>query len=275
MSAEAKPSRTLLGRLLGGDWGQLSPLLRLYILASYAVGGVTLVLCVSSPSLAFTHELAVLLIISALVGPRTISMGYSLDTKIELVVSHPLVFTAVLALGVPEAVLVSEVALLAGLFTTQRRMRFYRSLFNIATFAYTTWLAATCYEMLARRHSDITSSASIVALLASLLVYYTVNTISIALAVALYNRAPLLRVWRENFLWSAPSHFAGGSIALAIAYFIQKLGIVSLVLALPFCVLIYYSYKLYMDRLFDERKHSEEIKRINLDLERKVHERSL
>jgi signal transduction histidine kinase/CheY-like chemotaxis protein len=113
-----------------------------------------------------------------------------------------------------------------------------------------------------------------VALLASLLVYYAVNTATIAVAVSLYNRAPLYRVWKENFLWSAPSHFAGGSIALGMAYFIQRFGIVSLVLALPFCILIYYSYKLYMDRLFEERRHSEQMQNINLELERKVQERT-
>jgi signal transduction histidine kinase/CheY-like chemotaxis protein len=266
--------QTLLGRALGSDWDTMSPVLRGYILLSYLLGAVVLVACVLSPRLTITHELGVLLIVSALVGPRTIKMGYSPDTKIELVISHPLVFTALLLLGSPEAVLVSEMSLLASLFTTRRDMRMYRGLFNIASFAFTTWFAGQAYYLLGGSQADLTGNRSIVALLAALLVYYTLNTLSIAVAVALYNRAPFFKVWHENFLWSAPSHFAGGSIALGISFFIQKLGIVSLILALPFCVLIYYSYKLYMDRLFEERKHSEEITRINLDLEHKVHERT-
>ena len=274
MSREHTLFPSLLGRVLGPDWDAMNRTLQAYIGLTCVIGAYALLAALRTPTLAFTHELAILLIVSALLGPRSISLGYSPNTKIELLVSHPLVFTAVIVLGPAEAVLVSEVGLLAGLLTTQRHMRLYRALFNSASFAYTTWAAGWTYYALGGNRSDIASSTGIVALLAALLVYYALNTFSVAVAVSLFNHAPLLHVWRENFLWSAPSHFAGGSIALAVAYFIRSLGIVSLVLALPFCVLLYYSYKLYMERLFEERRHSEEIQRINLDLERKVQERT-
>src|SRR5439155_1428545 len=48
----------------------------------------------------------------------------------------------------------------------------------------------------------------------------------------------------------------------------------SFVLSLPFCVLIYYSYKLYLDKLEEKKQHLEDIERMNADLERKVKERT-
>jgi ammonium transporter, Amt family len=81
-------------------------------------------------------------------------------------------------------------------------------------------------------------------------------------------------VWRDSFLWSAPSFFAGGSLALGMAYFLQRFGVYAFVLSLPFCVLIYYSYKLYLDRLEEKRQHLLDIERMNADLERKVRERT-
>ena len=44
----------------------------------------------------------------------------------------------------------------------------------------------------------------------------SINTIAMATAIALSTRQPLIKVWNENFLWSAPSYFVGaGAAALA------------------------------------------------------------
>src|SRR5881396_28161 len=106
------------------------------------------------------------------------------------------------------------------------------------------------------------------------LVFYLVNTYSVSGVVTLSGRLNLFKVWHENFLWSAPSFFAGGSLALGMSYFLQRFGIYSFVLSLPFCVLIYYSYKLYLDKLEEKKQHLEDIERMNADLERKVKERN-
>ncbi|MCZ6779889.1 MAG: ATP-binding protein [Acidobacteria bacterium] len=262
------------GRWMGGDWQQLSGLLKAYILLITVGGLIVLGWAIQSPQLVITTELVALLIISALLGPRTVRMGYTKGTRIELMISHPLTFTAILILSTPAAILVAETSLLVSLFTSQRATRRYRRWFNVAIFAITTAAGGEMFKLMASRADNLMSTRTIVALLAGVLSYYTVNTVGIAIAVALYNRASFSRVWHENFMWSAPSYVAGGSISLAVSYFILEFGIVSLILALPFCVLLYYSYKLYMDRLFEERKHSEEITRINLALENKVRDRT-
>src|SRR4029077_19143505 len=102
------------------------------------------------------------------------------------------------------------------------------------------------------------------------LVFYLVNTYGISGVVALSGRLNLFKVWHENFLWSAPSFFAGGSLVLGMSAFLQTSVIDLFVLSLPFCVLIYYSYKLYLDKLEEKNQHLEDIERMNADLERKV-----
>src|SRR5262249_16182644 len=42
----------------------------------------------------------------------------------------------------------------------------------------------------------------------------------------------------------------------------------------PFCVLIYSSYKLYLEKLEERRQHLKDIEHMNADLERKVRERT-
>ncbi len=259
---------------MGSDWDQLSPILKLYLVLYILLGTSVLIWVLRSPLLIPSKELLALLIISGLLGPRTVKMGYTQGTRIELMISHPLTFTAYLTLGTPAAVLVSETSLLASLLTTQSETRRYRQFFNFAVFATTTAAAGLAYDLLGGSKAELISSTSILALLGSVLTYYLVNTFSVAIAVGLYHRAPIMKVWHENFMWTSPSYVAGGSIALAMSYFIHQLGIISLILSLPFCVLLYYSYRLYMDRLFEERKHSEEITRINLALEHKVRDRT-
>src|SRR5260221_2931545 len=59
-----------------------------------------------------------------------------------------------------------------------------------------------------------------------------------------------------------------------MSYFLERFGIYSFVLSLPFCVLIYYSYKLYLEKLEEKKEHLEDIERMNADLQRKVKERT-
>ena len=43
--------------------------------------------------------------------------------------------------------------------------------------------------------------------------YFVFNTLLVATAIALSTRQPIVRVWNENFLWSAPSYFVGALAA--------------------------------------------------------------
>src|SRR5438105_2028960 len=46
--------------------------------------------------------------------------------------------------------------------------------------------------------------------------YFVFNTLLIATAIALSTKQSIVRVWNENFLWSAPSYFVGaGAAAIA------------------------------------------------------------
>ena len=45
--------------------------------------------------------------------------------------------------------------------------------------------------------------------------YFVINTVMVATAIALSTRQPILNIWNENFLWSAPSYFVGAGAAAA------------------------------------------------------------
>ena len=45
--------------------------------------------------------------------------------------------------------------------------------------------------------------------------YFLINTAMVATAIALSTRQTVVKIWNENFLWSAPSYFVGASVAAA------------------------------------------------------------
>jgi signal transduction histidine kinase/CheY-like chemotaxis protein len=243
---------------------------RVYIAAFYAAAALIVWDVLGSGTLTFDTEFLTLLLTGAIMAPHTVHLGL----RVEMSISHPFILATVILRGETNAVVIAIVCITSLCFLRTPRMQLYRALFNISAFVVTTYATAKIYVLFGGDPYGSTGEYPLFALMVSTLVFYLVNTFSVSGVVALASRANVFNVWHENFLWSAPSFFAGGSLALGMAYFLERFGIYSFVLSLPFCVLIYYSYKLYLDKLEEKKHHLEDIERMNSDLERKVRERT-
>ncbi|OLC53811.1 MAG: hypothetical protein AUH92_05195 [Acidobacteria bacterium 13_1_40CM_4_69_4] len=243
---------------------------RIYILATYVAALAILLFVLHSGTLTFNTEFLTLALIGAIMAPHTVHLGM----RVEMSISHPFILATMILLGTANAVLIAIICISSLCFIRAPRMEFYRALFNISSFVITTFATCNTYELFRGTGGGTVGGYPMFALMIATLVFYLVNTYSVSGVVTLSGRLNLFRVWHENFLWSAPSFFAGGSLALGMSYFLERFGIYSFVLSLPFCVLIYYSYKLYLDKLEEKKQHLEDIERMNADLERKVKERT-
>jgi len=94
--------------------------------------------------------------------------------------------------------------------------------------------------------------------------YFAVNTMSVSTVIALSKRGNPIKVWRECYLWSFPYYLLGALIAGVISTINHSLGWQVAVLILPLVYWIYRSYRIYLDRLEAEKKHSEEIASLHL-----------
>jgi diguanylate cyclase (GGDEF)-like protein/putative nucleotidyltransferase with HDIG domain len=65
----------------------------------------------------------------------------------------------------------------------------------------------------------------------------------------------LWRVWYESFFWTAPQYLLGAALAAFIHWVNRYLGWQSSFLVFPIIYLIYRSYRLYLGRLDEEKKH--------------------
>ncbi len=96
------------------------------------------------------------------------------------------------------------------------------------------------------------------------MVYFAVNTLSIAGVVALTESRSLARVWRDNFLWTAPQYLVGATVAALFNVLSQRVGWQWALLVLPAMYVIYNSYRVYLGRVEEERKHATEISELHL-----------
>ena len=101
------------------------------------------------------------------------------------------------------------------------------------------------------------------AIVGSVLVYFLLNTGSIAAAVALSTYQPVRRVWEQDFLWGGPSYFIGAGVAALIADLAARhLWSLLPVAAVP-VYLTYRAYNVFAKRLEDEHRHREVIESLN------------
>ena len=143
----------------------------------------------------------------------------------------------------------------------------HRALFSMACLAITVQAAGYAYTRARRRRRGNwgTRFGQMAGpLVGAATVYFVFNTLLIAVAIGLSTKQPLLKVWNENFLWSAPSYFVGAGVAFVAKWAVLSFGIwIALLLCAPL-YLTYRTYKVYVGRIDDERRHVQEMADLHL-----------
>jgi len=111
-------------------------------------------------------------------------------------------------------------------------------------------------------HRQVTSVPFLLCLCA--LVYFLANTCSVGGIVALTERQPFWRLWRDRLFWTVPNYLAGAAIAAVHHGMVRYFGWQNSVLILPVAYLMYRSYRLYLDRLEEEKRHVSEVAGLHL-----------
>ena len=95
-------------------------------------------------------------------------------------------------------------------------------------------------------------------------VYFIANAGSIAAVISLTERRPFSQILVDCYFWSFPYYLVGAGIAGMIAWLNQKFNWEMSLLVLPAVYLIYRSYRLYLGKLEDEKRHVEEMANLHL-----------
>jgi len=101
-------------------------------------------------------------------------------------------------------------------------------------------------------------------LVVTALMYFALNTVPVAAAIALAERKPVATVWQSTYFWTFPFYIMGSSVAWMINLFSRQVHWQGSVLLLPIVYFIHRSYRMYLDRLSDEKRHVEEMASLHL-----------
>ena len=103
-------------------------------------------------------------------------------------------------------------------FRIKERNPIHRTLFSMACLIVTVQAAGSSITGSAAQPGIVNTLAIAKPLVGAATAYFVFNTFTVATAIALSMRQPLLKVWHENFLWSAPSYFVGALAAAGVGW---------------------------------------------------------
>jgi diguanylate cyclase (GGDEF)-like protein/putative nucleotidyltransferase with HDIG domain len=177
-------------------------------------------------------------------------------------VNYLFILIGVMMLDLPETLLVGvSCTLMQCLWRPKRRPKAIHLIFNLPSSATAVACCYGVYHWSGLRHFD--SSVPIL-LFAASMAYFAANTFSIAGIVSLTEHKRPWKVWYEGFFWTAPQYLVGAALAGIIKLCTDQVGWEWSLLVLPTMYLIYSSYRLYLGRLEEEKRHVSQMADLHL-----------
>jgi diguanylate cyclase (GGDEF)-like protein/putative nucleotidyltransferase with HDIG domain len=170
------------------------------------------------------------------------------------------ILLGILELGFAETLALATAAILVQCFYHDRPSPLQVT-FNLSASATSIAISWGLYH-LAISGAQVTSHPLLLGLAA--VTYFAANTGSIAAVIALTEHKSIKRIWVECYFWSFPYYLVGAAFAGMIGWFNREFGWETSLLIVPIIYLIYRSYRLYLGKLEDEKRHVEEMATLHL-----------
>src|SRR3954468_19634728 len=151
----------------------------------------------------------VLLLLSSLTSVFKVNLPLARSGS-TMSVSYAVDFASLLLLGPNETMFVAAVSAWSQCtFRIKEQNPIHRTFFSMSCLVVTVQAAGSVYIYLGGvpGHFDPWTLAK--PLVGAATTYFVINTAMVATAIALSTRQGVVKVWNDNFLWSAPSYFVG------------------------------------------------------------------
>ena len=171
------------------------------------------------------------------------------------------VLIGVIELGLPETLMLAAAGMATQILaSTKVRPSLAQILFNLSSVVIAAAGAWATFH--AAWLSRLDDTFPVLLFFASL-AYFAANTLPVATIIALTESKSVLEVWRSSFLWTSPEHLVGATLAALFHVANVKLGWQMALLTVPTGYLVYRSYRLYLGRLEEEKKHATDLAQMN------------
>jgi putative nucleotidyltransferase with HDIG domain len=238
--------------------------LRAWVLTVNAIGvAVILHSLVALQTTPHRYEWLLFAALTAVAGSFYLKLG---TISVQVTISDTFFITTALLFGPAPATL--AVALGTGVSSWRRGHARERVTFNSSACAFAIWSGSQVFFWLAGVPPLTQHQTSVVQLVLPLLaltaVYFLINTVVIAIAVALDTNRSTLMVWREHFLWLMATYFAAASVSFCLVLLMYEAGLTAAILVLPLLLVLHLTLRSSIGRLEDASRHVAHLDRLYL-----------
>jgi putative nucleotidyltransferase with HDIG domain len=150
--------------------------------------------------------------------------------------------------GLGEVLLTASMgALVQSLYRPKNRPKAVQVAFNLANVGIAVRLAYAVHH-----------APNLQSILLTTSVFFVVNTLMVAIVIALTEQKKAWQVWRDCYFWTFPNFLVGAGAAWAVSATSRVIGWQPSLLLLPILYVIYRSHATYVGRLEEARKRAEQ-----------------
>jgi diguanylate cyclase (GGDEF)-like protein/putative nucleotidyltransferase with HDIG domain len=135
--------------------------------------------------------------------------------------------------------------------------------FNVSSAAVAIAVAYFTYQGPLR---SVFNHSSALLLMVAACAYFLLNTLPVATIISLTENKSVRKIWTDCYIWSFPYYLVGAAVAEMVGWIRQNLktGWQATLLALPAMFVIYRSYRLYLSKLENEKRHVADVAALHL-----------
>lgn len=174
-------------------------------------------------------------------------------------VSDTFIFLSILLFGGEAGILLATAdAILPSFKMSKTRITLLFNItgFAVATFA-TVWIPRLIFDTQIDLFSNEISSEYIISICLMGITQYVFNSGIVAIGVALRAKKTIWQTWREHFLWTSITYFAGASAAGIIVKMIGVLGVYAFLATAPIVAVVYFTYTTYLKNVESAARQAE------------------
>src|SRR2546425_1641026 len=239
------------------SWRDLSAGAKLLISLVVAAGTGVLLYGATHPTSKNIAQFICYLLIAILASRLKVNLPGITGT---MSVNFLFILLGILELSFTETLVLGTAAIMVQCFYRDRPSAIQVT-FNICASAFSI---AVAYDVYYVAFSHLPAGTHPLVLIVAASTYFVANTGSIAAVISLTEGKSLKRIWVECYFWSFPYYLVGAGLAGLVGWLDGKFGWQASLLVVPVIYLIYRSYRLYLGKLEDEKRHVEEMANLHL-----------
>ena len=230
-----------------------------YIVMVCAAGALVSVFALSQWSPHHVTRALCFLIVAAIASALKVTLPTITGT---MSVNFLFILMGVVELDFPSTLIIGCTgSLIQCLWKSKTRPKFFQVAFNTGVMAISV---AAAYYIYHANFSTLPSDTNPVRLGITACVFFLMNTIPVAAAIAITEEKSLTRIWYDCYFWCFPYYLGGASIAWILAVLSRQTNWHASLVLIPVIYFIYRSYRTYLGRLEDEKVHVEEMAALHL-----------